>query len=156
VLSEERIRELRYRIDHTWKFGNLNRDDINELLVEVETLNKSTQNMTAWEADHQRTILESYGLADEFPFGCDSVDAVAEALLVARADIEHLRAVVTMTAMEVDRRCRLCHNVRNKMGSPEQGWCWDNNERKCKYWILVSALRVAGYLGEGDYATEQH
>ena len=45
-----------------------------------------------WEADHQRRALEAVGLADEFPFGCDAIDHVAEALLVARAEVERLRA----------------------------------------------------------------
>lgn len=37
-----------------------------------------------WEADHQKTALEPLGLADEFPYGCDTIAFVGEALLAAR------------------------------------------------------------------------
>lgn len=45
-----------------------------------------TSRLTAagWEADHQRRILLELGLAEEFPFGCDAIQHVGEALLAAR------------------------------------------------------------------------
>ena len=47
-----------------------------------------------WEADKQRRALEAVGLAEEFPFGCDSIEHVAEALIACRAERDRLRAVV--------------------------------------------------------------
>jgi len=50
-----------------------------------------TKAATVWEADHQRTALEHYGLAEEFPFGCDAIEHVAEALVCARKRLMALR-----------------------------------------------------------------
>lgn len=47
-----------------------------------------------WEAEHQRRALETVGLAEEFPFGCDAIEAVAEALLASRGEVERLREEV--------------------------------------------------------------
>jgi len=40
-----------------------------------------------WSHNHQREILKELGLADEFPFGCDAIEHVGEALLAARAEL---------------------------------------------------------------------
>ena len=40
-----------------------------------------------WEADTQRAHLEQYGLAEEFPYGCDSIGAVADTLVTARNQV---------------------------------------------------------------------
>ena len=45
-----------------------------------------------WEADHQKAALERLRLADEFMWGCDSIDFVAEALLLARKLLADERA----------------------------------------------------------------
>src|SRR5690606_30931418 len=50
-----------------------------------------------WEEDNQRRALEywdgEYGttLAEEFPYGCDTIEHVAEALIVARLELEEAR-----------------------------------------------------------------
>lgn len=44
-----------------------------------------------WEADHQQTILKAHGLAEEFPYGCDAIDHVAEALIAQRIVNEELQ-----------------------------------------------------------------
>ena len=45
-----------------------------------------------WEADHQRRHLEALGLAEEFEWGCDAIEHVGEALLVARQSLTGLVA----------------------------------------------------------------
>lgn len=49
-----------------------------------------------WSADTNRRQLESVDptLADEFPFDCDTVQHLAEALVVARAEVGRMRPVV--------------------------------------------------------------
>ncbi len=37
-----------------------------------------------WEGDHQTRVLKKFGLDKEFPYGCDSIEKVAESLVVAR------------------------------------------------------------------------
>lgn len=44
-----------------------------------------------WERDHQREALAELGLADEFPFGCDAIEHVAQALVGQRAETARLR-----------------------------------------------------------------
>jgi hypothetical protein len=45
-----------------------------------------------WESDHQRSVLvhldsiHGTTLADEFPFGCDTIEHVAEALIALRGE----------------------------------------------------------------------
>jgi hypothetical protein len=50
---------------------------------------------TGWEADHQRMHLMELGLAEEFPFGCDAIQYVGEALLAAREKRDAYYGVVT-------------------------------------------------------------
>ena len=59
------------------------------LRAEIERLKDSPA--MKWEADHQRRHLEQLGLADEFPFGCDAIEHVAEDLLAVRAENERLK-----------------------------------------------------------------
>lgn len=40
-----------------------------------------------WESDHQKMKLEELGLAEEFPFGCDAIEHVGEALIAARKNL---------------------------------------------------------------------
>lgn len=44
-----------------------------------------------WEADHQRAALEHSGISGEFPYGCDAIEHVAEALIAARREIDRLK-----------------------------------------------------------------
>ena len=52
-------------------------------IADLKAKLESRQAATGWEADHQRRILLELGLADEFPFGCDAIKFVGEALLAA-------------------------------------------------------------------------
>ena len=67
---------------------------IKALLDERDELRKAA----SWEADHQRRHLEALGLADEFPFGCDAIQHVAEALIALRARLAALEAALPKTA----------------------------------------------------------
>jgi len=53
-----------------------------------------------WESDHQTRALLEYGLADEFPFGIDAIQHVAEALIAARAEVERLKAMTYLPSNE--------------------------------------------------------
>jgi hypothetical protein len=69
-----------------------------DLLAERDTLKARLERLEAsgaarWEANHQRAVLEHHGLTD-FDFGCDSIDAVCEALLGTRAERDQLLAEV--------------------------------------------------------------
>lgn len=66
-------------------------DDRDRLAAENARLKESAA--LQWEADHQRRVLQFHGLAEEFPFGCDAIDHVAEALLAARAENAIFREV---------------------------------------------------------------
>ena len=62
------------------------------LIADIERLEAVTcsqpgvaQCAKKWEADHQGRILESYGLRDEFPYDCDAIDYVVNALIASRA-----------------------------------------------------------------------
>jgi len=56
-----------------------------------------------WEEDHQRRHLESLGLAEEFPQGCDAVQYVGEALLASRARIAELESALAAAMRENER-----------------------------------------------------
>lgn len=45
-----------------------------------------------WEADHQREALLRVGLAEEFPWGCDAIEHVAESLVGSRKKVAALKA----------------------------------------------------------------
>ena len=70
-----------------WAEANAANAALKARLAEVE-------NSTAlkWEADHQAECLKRHGLAEEFPFGCDAIDHVAEALIGSRARVAGLEA----------------------------------------------------------------
>lgn len=44
-----------------------------------------------WEAQHQFRALQEHGLDEEFPYGIYAIQHVAEALIAARAEVEHYR-----------------------------------------------------------------
>lgn len=67
------------------------RSAVPRLLDELELLRKGP---VGWEADHQRAALERHDLADEFPFGCDAIEHVAEALVATRKRLEAALEVV--------------------------------------------------------------
>lgn len=60
--------------------------------VALESRIRELEAAPQWEANHQRDKLEDLGLADEFPFDCDSIEHVGEALLIARDRIRELEA----------------------------------------------------------------
>jgi hypothetical protein len=59
-----------------------------------------TDDAAEWESDHQTAALQSVGLADEYPYGCDSILHVAQALIDARADLAKLRAFAEWCMLE--------------------------------------------------------
>lgn len=64
-------------------------------IADLKAQLESRQAATSWEADHQRRHLEALGLAEEFPFGCDAIQHVGEALLAARGQRDAYYGVVT-------------------------------------------------------------
>jgi len=71
-----------------------------------------------WEADHQREVLSHHGLADEFPYGCDAIDAVAESLLAAREQLAALEA-------------KLPHYAKGGAFVPGVDEAWDSDGYPC-------------------------
>lgn len=97
-----------------------------------------------WEASNQRRALEywdgEYGttLAEEFPFGCDTIEHVAEALIVARRELEEARererAIVEACAAVCESRAGSYHR------SKEPGWLDKALEaEKCAFAIRALA-----------------
>lgn len=49
-----------------------------------------SEHATTWEATHQLRILKTHGLDEEFNWGCDSIDMVANALVGSRSYVKRL------------------------------------------------------------------
>jgi hypothetical protein len=86
------------------------RQAVAELAGEVERLQASKCLMPTaaacvkeWESNHQLECLTELGLADEFPFGCDSIHWVAESLIGSRAERDRLKAELADVKAENDR-----------------------------------------------------
>lgn len=62
-----------------------------------------------WEADHQRVALERVDralgskLAEEFPFGCDTIEYVATTLVAVRHERARLRAALSRLGAQAKR-----------------------------------------------------
>lgn len=61
---------------------------VKEHIERLEAERDAARKACSCEADHQRAALESLGLAQEFPFGCDAIQHVAEALIAARKQLD--------------------------------------------------------------------
>jgi chromosome segregation ATPase len=60
-------------------------------IVQLEDRFARTEPAANWEDDHQRRSLEALGLAEEFPWGCDSIQVVGEALIAARQELQEAK-----------------------------------------------------------------
>jgi len=80
--------------------GDVNDDSQYGALLAAYRALHETKAATVWEADHQRTALEHYGLAEEFPFGCDAIQHVAEELVYTRRLLQKLKALQDAPALE--------------------------------------------------------
>ena len=67
------------------------------LKADIEKLARDVNPATKWEADHQRFHLKLLGLADEFPWGCDAIQHVAEALIASRRRAHQIGAAYEET-----------------------------------------------------------
>lgn len=93
-----------------------------------------------WEADKQRAALEAVGLAEEFPFGCDAIEHVAEALVACRADRLALSQRVDELDNERDRLRAAAFWMWHDRGfaeiaadtSPDNTWSQDGLELRDK------------------------
>lgn len=98
-----------------------------------------------WEADHQRACLERYSLADEFPFGCDAIDAVASKLVAARAERDALRVIAAEYALLLERTASAC-KMRAIAASDEARNCrMDATDTTARAQQVRAALGEEGY-----------
>jgi hypothetical protein len=67
--------------------------DAEDRIVELQS---AAHGAPTWEANHQRAALVLRGLAEEFPWGCDAIGDVADALVQARALAGRLRREVRL------------------------------------------------------------
>jgi hypothetical protein len=70
------------------------------VLLAIKEIERLRKGPSGWEQDHQGRILESLGIAEEFPFGCDAIEYVGKALIASRKEVERLRAELIDTYLE--------------------------------------------------------
>jgi len=105
-------------------------------IADLKAKLESRQAATSWEADHQRKHLEALGLAEEFPFGCDAIQHVGEALLAARAQRTQASAEIGSMDLLEEIEAIALEEVRPYIQTRSdaivlatQGDCWDDPEQ---------------------------
>lgn len=123
----------------------------------------------AWEADHQRAALEQLGLDEEFPFDCDAIEHVGEALIEARARLAAVEAAARAFDSAVNSYLATCvqsgptsgaffdvvrdyrtalHAALSASPAPATEGCWTTDEPEPGkwYWLESGADRALGIV----------